>query len=102
MAKSERPSYLVDARSEWFVVKDCRRCGKRVLSGWHEGKFSVFLDLAPLTPIGEAIAILAGIDTYWLSPRLGGAMAYWRSPAHLWADAHRPRPIVLPEHQCKE
>lgn len=84
----------------------CRDCGDWVLAGWDADRCAgtAYVDPTPLSALGEAMALVGGLDTYLLRRHEGRTFRLDRR--HRWAIASKPaghpglRGDVVAEHQC--
>lgn len=85
-------------------IRHCARCGLAVLSGLdnYTGALEAAADPIPLSPLGEAMALIAGHRTFGLHQEGGTWVLDRRDPddiAHYPAGT-RDREDVVPSHVC--
>lgn len=81
------------------ALRPCRTCRRMVLYGLDADvcALSVTADPAPITALGETVALLAGRATYHLAAAAGRRQLHYRDA---WAiEGERKSPVVA-EHRC--
>lgn len=82
-------------------LRVCRRCNAPVLAGLDADicAFAVQADVVPLTPLGEAVALLTGRRTFDLVGYGSDKRLYAREEHNIHTTR---RYLVFPEHRCGE
>jgi hypothetical protein len=85
------------------TAERCQDCKATVLTGWDDdiAATRVSVDPTPLTPMGEAIALLGGRNSYSLRSRKSG-LALWRRDHWQIAGERSLRIDVVATHKCGE
>lgn len=96
------PAWLARRHGDTFRTAGlhlCPRCRRPTLTGLDDDTAArtAHADPAPITPLGEALAVLAGRGTYDLTA-IGGKRQLWRRDQ--WHIAGARRYPVLAEHRC--
>lgn len=85
---------------------DCPKCGEPVLRGEDDDvlPWNAVVDVDPITPLDEMLAVLAGRITYDLTKRTGRASkpgAYELHHRYMERTKRPPRGTCHVEHSCK-
>ena len=80
----------------------CRTCKAVTLTGLDEDRcaFQAVVDPTPLTPMGEALALLGGRRTYELRTSTTGLALWLRSKRHISAHKASDKCLVVADHEC--
>jgi len=80
----------------------CRTCQAQILEGLDEDvcAFRAVVDPDPLTPMGEALALLAGRRSYEIRRHSGGWALWHRDRWQIRGRVAGPKYLVVADHQC--
>lgn len=80
-------------------IRACKKCGATILTGLDAdiAALKVEIDPTPITPLGEAVALLQGRSTYQLHTARGARQIHHRNDWNITAPRTRP---VYPAHRC--
>jgi hypothetical protein len=101
------PTWLADRLGaptrRGVTAERCRDCRAQILFGWDDDVAAtrVAVEPTPLTPMGEAIALLGGRSSYTLKSRKAG-LALWRRDHWQIAGIKSPRIDIVATHKCGE
>ena len=84
------------------AARRCRTCKAATLTGLDEDlcAFQATVDPTPLTPLGEALALLGGRHTYELRRSVTGVALWRRTRRRISADIASEQCLVVADHEC--